>query len=433
MEQIKKVILTAAIIGMLLFLIFNTNQTISAQSQPTLSLIPSTVTINSLTDTFTLAFKISGVTNLWGWSANITWDTQYVTMAKAPIEGDFLSQSGHQTAFTSYYNKTSASLKGPVADVGLDSGAQSGDGTLATFTFQVLKPVVGTKVTINATALLTNQTSSQSVPEYTVPINPFPASTYASATVSYVPSGGIPVPDAGLNQTVNQHTDVILNASSTLPQDPTQNFTWTFFDNESRTLTGMVANYTFDWPGTFLITLTVTNSNGTAIATVGITVNDITPPIAVITINNYPSGQNIPVNTLVRFNSSQCYDPYNLTLKSPDWNFGDNSASVSDPNPAHTYSNPGTYTVSLAIQNSAGQNATTTQNIVVGGSSSSTTANPNQTNSPNNTSFPSTSDSGHGTSSPQNSFTLPPAILYTLIFVTVFVLGGSVFWLKKKV
>ena len=288
-------------------------------------------------------------------------------------------------------------------------------------------------ITINATSLNSNETTGL-IPLYNVPINPFPASTYASATVSYVPSGGVPVPDAGLNQTVNQHTNVILNASKTLPQDPTQNYTWTFFDNESRTLSGMVSNYTFDWPGTFLITLNVSNSNGTATATVGITVNDITPPIAVITINNYPSGQNIPVNTAVAFYSNQSYDPYNLTINGRDWDFGDGSPhDPYNPNTSHKYSNPGTYTVTLSIRNSAGQNGTTTQDIVVVGSGVATaTANPNQTTSPNNTSSPSTSDSGHGTSSSQTSFTLPPTILYTLIFVTVFVLGGSVFWLRKR-
>ena len=432
MRQIKKAVFIVAIVWMLLFLIFNSNQTIRAQSQPALSLSPSTVTVNSLTDTFTLNFKISGVTNLWGWDANITWDTQYVSMVKAPTEGDFLSQSGHQTAFECSYNKTTGILKGgDVADAGLDPGAQSGDGTLATFTFQVLKPVISTTITINATSLNCNETTGLH-PLYDVPINPFPSSTYASAIVSYIPSGGTPVPDAGLNQTVSQHTNVILNASKTLPQDPTLNYTWTFFDNDTRTLSGMVTNYTFDWPGTFLITLNVLSSNGTATSTVGITVNDITPPNAAITINNYPSGQNIPVKMQVVFYSNQSYDPYNLTIDRHDWDFGDGSGNVYDPNAAHSYSNPGTYTVTLTIRNSAGLNATATQNIVVVGSGATTgTPNPNQTNSPNVTSSSSTSDSGQGTST-QGSFTLPPTILYTLIFVTVLVLGGSVFWLRKR-
>jgi PKD repeat protein len=437
MRQNKKILFVLAIAWMLIALFFTSCQIVEAQSSPTLSLSPSTVTVNSFTDTFTVNFKISGVANLWGWSANITWDSQYIIMTKAPIEGDFLSQTGHSTTFVSAFNKTTNTLKGEVADVGLDPGAQSGDGTLASFTFQVLKPVVSTIITINATQLLSNQTSG-ALPllRYDVPISPFPATTYAFATVSYIPSGGLPVPDAGLNQTVNQHTNVLLNASKTLPQDPTQNYTWTFFDNQSRTLSGMIANYTFDWPCTCLVTLTVTNSAGSATATMGITVKDITPPVAVITVDGYPSGQNIPVGTLVYFYSNQSYDPYNLTLTGHNWDFGDGTGHSDFDNTGYTYSNSGTYTVSLTIHNSAGYSSTATKNVVVGdGVSDTSSPNPDQTSSPSDTSTSSTphpSNQDNGKSNAQASLTLPPAMQYTLIFVTVFVLGGSAFWLRKK-
>lgn len=435
MRQNKKIIIAMAIAWMLVTLIFTSNQIVHAQSSPTISLSPSTVTVNSLTDTFTLDFKIIGVTNLWGWSANITWDSQYIIMVKAPIEGDFLSQSGHQTAFMSAFNKTTNTLKGEVSDVGLDPGAQSGDGTLATFTFQVLKPVVSTTITINATRLLTNQTSGLSVPTYNVPISPFPSTTYAYAIVSYVPSGGSPVPDAGLNQTVNQNTNVVLNASKTLPQDPTQNYTWTFFDNQSRTLSGMIVNYTFDWPGNFVVTLTVSNSAGTATSTMGVTVKDTTPPVAIITIGSGSSGQNIPVNTAVTFFSNESYDPYNLTI-THQWDFGDGSLIAPDSYVTHHYLNSGTYTVTLTIFNSAGYNDTATKKIIIGdGVSLTSSPNPDQTNAPSDLSFsstPSPSNQESGTSNTQAYLTLPPTMLYTLIFVTVFVLGGAAFWLRKR-
>ena len=436
MRQNKKIIVTMTLGLMLLFLFLNANQTTLAQIQPTLSLSPSIITVNSLTDNFTLNFKISGVTNLWGWNANITWDSQYIGMVKAPIEGDFLKQSDRATIFQFTYNKTSESLRTQVASVGLDPTAESGDGILATFTFHVLKPVISTTITINATTLLSNQdTGSPSLPIYVTPISPFPTSTYASATVSYVPSGGVLIPDAGLSQTVNQHSNVILNASRTLPQDPTQNYVWTFFDNESRTLSGMIANYTFDWPGTFDVTLTVSNSNGTATAKTGINVKDTTPPISIITIGGYSASQSIPVTSAVTFYSNQSYDPYNLTITHL-WDLGEGSTPTPDSFVTHTYSNPGTYTVSLTITNSAGYNATDTKTIVVGdGVSTTASPDPNQTNNPSDTSTSSTPDpsnQGSGKSNTQASFTLPPTMLYTLIFVTVFVLGGAAFWLRKK-
>jgi PKD repeat protein len=228
----------------------------------------------------------------------------------------------------------------------------------------------------------------------------------------------------------------VLNASKTLPQDPTQNYTWTFFDNQSRTLSGMIANYTFDWPGTCVVTLTVSNSVGIATATMGITVKGITPPVAVITIDGYPSGQNIPVGTGVLFYSSQSYDPYNLTITSHDWDFGDGTEHSNFENAGHTYSNSGTYTVSLTIRNSEGYSSTVTKNVVVGnGVSATSSPNPEQTNSPSDTSTSSTpppSNQDNGTSNAQTSLTLPPAMLYTLLFLTVFVLGGSAFWLRKR-
>jgi hypothetical protein len=436
MKQNKKVIAAIAITSMFLILIFYSNPLVHAQNQPSLTLNPSTVTVNSITDNIVLNFKISGVTNLWGWVANITWDTQYVTMVKAPIQGDFLSQADHQTTFMSVFNPSNGTLKGDVGEIGLDSGAQSGDGTLATFTFKVLKPVVSTTITINATHLYTNQTDGATVAQYTTPISPFPASTYASATVSYVPVGGAPIPDTGLNQTVNQHTNVILNASKTLPQDPNQNYVWTFFDNESRTLNGMIANYTFDWPGTFVVTLTVANSAGTANATMGINVKDTTTPVAIIAIDGYPSGQNIPVNKGIIFYSNQSYDPYNVSLTAPDWDFGDGSPHSTDKAAGHTYTNAGAYTVSLTVTNAAGYSNTVTKNIVVGDGTAATTdpnqtTHPNQTTSPTGTSSPSTSGSRLGSNS-QAQFILPLTMLYPLVFVTVFVLGGAAFWLRKR-
>jgi PKD repeat protein len=438
MRKTKKSAPVIVLIGMLMLLFFCSNQTIKAQNQVTLALNPSTVSVSSLTDTFTLNFTINDVTNLWGWSATITWDSQYITMASAPKEGDFLTQSGHQTTFETVYNKTTGSLKGPVCDVGLDALGTSGSGTLAIFTFQVLKPVLNTVITIDATHLYSNQPTGGSVPEYTNPINPYPSVTTASATVSYMPSNGEPVADAGGNQTVNQFTNVVFNASLTLPQnDPTQNYTWAFFDYASRTLAGMIANYTFDLPGVFPVTLTVANSAGTSTATIGITVKDITPPVAVLMINGYPSGQGLPVNRMITFNGSESYDPYKVPIKF-SWDFGDGTVKATGATPSHLYTDDGTFVVSLTVTNTAGLNKTATETVTVGSGVAATT-NPNQTASPTGNSTPSpsngasNSNSNSSSNSTSQSFVLPATVLWTIVFVTILVLGGSVFWLRKSV
>ncbi|MGD6850477.1 MAG: PKD domain-containing protein [Candidatus Bathyarchaeia archaeon] len=432
MIENKKMIAITAIIGILIST-FCLIPIIPAQTQPVLSLSPAQVEVTDPSASFTLDYTIRGVTDLWGWIANITWDSQYVEMTTKPVEGDFFSESDHQT----YFDATKGwKIMGAT---GFDVGtalATSGDGTLARLTFKVLKPVASTTITVTAEKLLTNIATGDVLynPEYTTPISPYPASTSVSTTVSYVPEGGAPVADAGSNQTVNQFTTVVLDASNTVPQDAEdQTYTWTFFDNESRTLTGMTANYNFFWPGTIPITLTVSNSHGSSTAVTAVTVKSITAPVAVITTDNY-TNQIFPVNEYIHFSSSESYDPYNVTIVNGNWDFGDGQKSY-DLDTSHSYKTAGTYTVTLTVINSAELNATTTKTIVVGDASGAT-PNPSATDSgtSNSTPPPGTSPTPRGTNNPLStqSLTLPAIVLYPLIFATVFALGGAAFWLRKK-
>jgi len=415
---------------MLIFLIFASNQVSHAQSQVTLSLDPSNVNVTDLSSTFTVDLDINGVTNLWGWAATVTWDQNHIAMVKAPQEGDFFSQAGHQTEFVSAYNKTTQSLKGAVADAGLDAIGVSGSGTLAIFTFQVTKAVLNSIIKVDVTNLYSNQSTGGSVPEFTNPISPYPAVTVLTSTVSCQLSNGQPIAYAGGNQTVKQFTNVILNASLTQPQSvPGQSYTWTFFDNASRTLQGMIANYTFFWPGVTVVTLTVTNANGTSTDIAGITVQDITPPVAAFAINGYSSGQSLPVNRMLVFNASQSYDPYNMTLRY-SWNFGDASVLQTGEIAQHLYTGDGSYSVSLTVTNSARLKDTVNETVTVGsGVNPTTTPNPAGTGSP-------TGNPGQPTPNGavnSQSFSLPSTVLWTIVFVTILVLVGSVFWLRKSV
>jgi PKD repeat protein len=429
-KNIKTIAMTAII--WMLIPTFCLIPIIAAQTQPVLTLNPAQVTVTDPSASFTLDFTISEVTNLWGWVANITWDSQYVAMARAPTEGNFFSQSDHQTLFQVGKGNLT------VGAVGIDPGpplATSGDGTLARFTFKVLRPVASTTITVTAEKLLTNVvTGSATLPVFETPITPYPASISASATVSYIPEGGAPVADAGSNQTVNQFTTVVLNASKTFPQDAEgQTYTWTFFDNESRTLTGMIANYNFFWPGTIPITLTVSNSQGSSTGVTAVTVKSLTSPVAIITTDNYPN-QIFPVNQFIHLYSNQSYDPYNVTIVNAYWDFGDGQKKY-DRNTSTRYATAGTYTVTLTVTNSAGLNATTTKTIVVGDASGAT-PNPSEIDSGDSNSTPpfGTSPTPRGANNPLNtqSFTLPAIVLYPLIFATVFALGGAAFWLRKE-
>jgi PKD repeat protein len=431
--MIKKLTITMIITCLLIAPFFSFIQFSQAQNSPTLSLTPQTVTVTNPSETFELAFKINDVKNLWGWKAVVTWDPQYLEMTKNPRKGGFYPED--TSIFTYTINKVPAGFQGPIDANGIATGneamleldAPSGSGTLVIFTFKVLKPVISTTITVNATELLAPTGLGTGVHD---PINPYPAVTYATATVSYIPSDGSPVAHAGSNQTINQFTNVTLDASQTIPQDiADQTYTWTFTDNATRTLTGKTVNYTFDHPGEIPVTLTVTNSKGTSTAIIYIIVKSTTPPVPVIRVTAVDaviddSGEiiNVSIGQQLRFNSEKSYDPYNLTLGIYTWNFGDGN-TINQRDPGHSYSTSGTYIVSLTIPNSAGISGTATKTIVVGDGAPNSSPGSNKAN-----------DSSNGVSreSQQNTLDLPQVILYPLIFVTVFAIGGAAFWLRKK-
>ncbi|MCL2643383.1 MAG: PKD domain-containing protein [Candidatus Bathyarchaeota archaeon] len=425
--MIKKISITLTFVCLLLIPFFSCIHFSQAQSSPTLNITPSTVTVPNTSEIFELAFKINGVKDLYAWAATIIWESQYLEMIGKPVQGNFFPDATSVFLTTVEHKQSDATGRVTATESSLLPDVPSGDGTLVIFKFKVLKPVISTTVNVTATQLFSIILDSRGVPLSNPDVNPYPAVTYATTTVSYIPSDGSPVAHAGSNQTINQFTNVLLDASQSLPQDvPDQTYTWTFIDNATRTLTGKTVNYTFDWPGVIPVTLTVTNSKGSSDAIIGITVICITPPVPVIDVEGH-SGQtiNVPANQRLYFNSSQSYAPYNMTLTSRIWDFGDSSNKISNHQTSYAYSAPGTYIVSLTVTNNAGLNATATKTIVVGdGVSTSLGSSSNDANNANR--------SSNQNGAQQNTLNLPPIILYPLIFVTVFAIGGAAFWLRKK-
>ncbi|MEM6964665.1 MAG: PKD domain-containing protein, partial [Bacteroidota bacterium] len=106
--------------------------------------------------------------------------------------------------------------------------------------------------------------------------------------------------------------------------------------------------FTFDTPGTYDVTLTVTNASG-----------------------NYPLVQTsmIVVETVptAGFDVDESGGVYSFTNNSTgansySWDFGDGSLPSTDMNPTHTYTTDGTYTVTLTATNDCGS-VTTTKTI----------------------------------------------------------------------
>jgi PKD repeat protein len=159
-------------------------------------------------------------------------------------------------------------------------------------------------------------------------------------------------PLSGEAPLIVQFTDESLNA-----MEGYTSWEWDFGDGR---WTYYVQNptHTYNYGGIYTVTLTVTNSYGlddkTKIAYIQVTGNPPIPPVADfkadITTGKAP--------LTVTFTDLSTNDPYSWY-----WDFGDGGKSW-DQNPSHTYSDGGTYTVSLTVTNEGGKDTMTREDYV---------------------------------------------------------------------
>ena len=112
---------------------------------------------------------------------------------------------------------------------------------------------------------------------------------------------------------------------------------------------------------------------------------------------------------------------------------GDNKSPIDTKNAtlSYTYYTAGTYTVNVTVSYTDGfkDSAATTFTVAQGVSNNAPTPGPGSTSNPNSSTTPVTS-TNPGTNDP--TLTLPPTIIGIITVVTIFVLGGSVFWLRRQ-
>ena len=249
--------------------------TAQSTSQPSLTLIPSTLNATQLNQTITFNIQISNVQNLWGWVLNVTFDSNFLKYQNCK-EGSFLTSQGAADLFAStkpqnyqqdsnVYSKQVVTMQDAIdsSSNGTDDSA-SGTGTLVTLTFQVVNQTSGASVVLGVEQLEgPNPTSAVAGTPHP---NITPVSYSATAIVSLIIPGP-PTANAGLQQTVPVGTPVALNGSGSVSSGSNTTYIWTFTDNTPQTLNGAVVNYTFNNPGNYTITLTVTDSLGTSNST----------------------------------------------------------------------------------------------------------------------------------------------------------------------
>ncbi len=184
----------------------------------------------------------------------------------------------------------------------------------------------------------------------------------AMAVLSAAPAAAAPTASFTVSPgtTVLVGTTVTFNSTSQPDPDPAAGpitgFAWTF--GEGAGASTDTATHTFNTPGTFPVTLTVTDSLGTASASTTITVNPRPP-----TVSFTATPRVALINQPITFNPTAVAGTGAIT--GATWNFGNGTLPVPGaPVPVtRSYSATGNHTVRLTITDSLGLTATTTRPI----------------------------------------------------------------------
>ncbi|MBI3560332.1 MAG: PKD domain-containing protein [Gammaproteobacteria bacterium] len=253
----------------------------------------------------------------------------------------------------------------PTANAGVTQTLQSGstvtltgigtdpDGTIAAFAWtQIAGPTVTLTGANAATAsFIAPPVSANTVLGFQLTVTDNQGATGTSTVSITVIPNLPPVVSAGAAQTVNEKLPVTLTGTASDPDGSIARYAWAQTAGPTVTLTGAsTATASFTAPSitvdTILtFTLTVTDNLGaTASASVNITVKNVPslPPIA-----DAGGPYAAKAGEILTLNGGASYDPEGVALIYK-WNFGDGSTGLGVA-PTHAYAAPGTYTVSLIV------------------------------------------------------------------------------------
>jgi len=163
---------------------------------------------------------------------------------------------------------------------------------------------------------------------------------------------------------------VAFDASASSPGRGTYitQYDWKFervTDNWISTGSDPCSTYTYSNPGSFTVSLQVTNNNNQKSLSFYQIITVLPPcpdPSPCITVTPSLSG-NAPFT--VNFYSNQSDPGEGETISSCLWTFGDLSLPANQANPTHTFSEPGVYQVQLRVTNSCHKFKTTETTITV--------------------------------------------------------------------
>lgn len=179
----------------------------------------------------------------------------------------------------------------------------------------------------------------------TVPTGVPGTSTGTVPAVTIVSDGRPQPPSANFIATPKAGDPPLTVQFNDISQGSPTTFLWSFGDGVTSTERNPV--HTYYTPGAYTVSLLVSGPYGSDRKTVDRFITVGTPPVAGFVAT--PLGGQAPLS--VQFTDLSTGGPTSYA-----WNFGDGLGSV-EQNPAHIYTTPGTYSVSLSVTNSFGSNS----------------------------------------------------------------------------
>jgi PKD repeat protein len=177
---------------------------------------------------------------------------------------------------------------------------------------------------------------------------------FALTTLGMIGCRSVPVEVLSISAPDSLQTHEAGTFSATINEDAKQpvTTTWNFGDDTSAE--GTTATHAYDAPGSYTVTFTATNRGGKSTDSRQAGVVVYNPPVPAQIASLSADNMNPDTHTTVRFQAGVTGDmPISYS-----WDFGDGATST-QASPTHTFSNPGTYTVTLNASNDAGSDSRT--------------------------------------------------------------------------
>jgi PKD repeat protein len=174
-----------------------------------------------------------------------------------------------------------------------------------------------------------------------------------------------PAPSFTMTPSANTYIGPISFDASATAARPDATYTWDFGNGQRTAPTpgGVTVTEDFDTPGTYTVTLTVSDATGTTSAQQQLTVS-WAPPSASFTIDGYEQPYSWAVKPAQTVTFKDTSSSGNALLSSWVWDFGDGS-SARGTSVSHVYAHDGAYQVTETVADTHGMSSQVTYRLLV--------------------------------------------------------------------